>query len=211
MCAAKNSYRITPSSIRQRILFDLEIPEEWEFNKLDINLENVFIIPRKIKTVNARCKTCGSFVKIIPSFYVEGTILTYKALIFIVFIYEYTAITWRELAKILGRKHDCLIHSTLSKGAQKLGKSLDLEKLLEDEFFKIYPALPIDQSWPKKKSRKTHTLKREQKNRTLLQPLQNILFHQKSGFVKSFKMILRTMLYYLNKTIPRLLSIYEKP
>lgn len=212
-CYARDSFVIDPLRIREHLAFDIYIPGDVEYNNISLDTDSIYLFPVQVQSFIATCQICEHDVKILPSFIVEGTILTYMALIFIALMYETQEVSWRKLERRLRGQGDHLSHSTLFKGVQRLGETLKDQTLLQKAFFKVFPAphSKAGTGWPEEKSLKSHTLERERTNRTFLQPLKNILTHNKETLTQLFRRTLRTLLTYLNKSFSKLLPIYWSP
>jgi hypothetical protein len=72
--------------------WDLELPPDWKFPQW----ESVRLFPIQVNQPVLSCNQCGKLIKVIPSFIQQGTTLTLSALIFVVFAYEFSNLTWRN-------------------------------------------------------------------------------------------------------------------
>ncbi|WP_240984903.1 hypothetical protein [Acididesulfobacillus acetoxydans] len=149
--------------------WDLELPENWQVPEW----ESARLVLKQVPQPVLRCCQCGTLIKVIPSFLVQGTKLTLSALIFVALAYEASELTWRELPQKFCDPVNRMAHSTLYKAVQALGRFIhsdaEFRKLCEEHLpaVKTIPGWPIPH-WPPPKSIYTHTVIREKGVRLLL-------------------------------------------
>jgi hypothetical protein len=134
--------------------------------------------------------TCRAHIKVLPSFLIKGTTLTLPALVFIMFAYESSDLTWRDLPEKFCAPENRIAHSTLYRAVHSVGEALKADGCLEALGQRYLPFLPQKEAitakegvWPPPKSLFSHTQAREQRARHLLCPL---LPFKYADFVSAF-------------------------
>ncbi len=164
-CNAEEDFKIIDEL--ERTVVDLYFPASWD----PFNLNGVVLCFVQIIILVVQCPCCGGKFRLVPSFMVEGTILTLKAIMLVAYFYESLQYTWRSLTSEIAKKTN-LAHSTLYRAVHALGYSIEMHealehlKILHEEYF---PAdKEVEDSWPPAKSLFKHTRRRELNVRRVL-------------------------------------------
>jgi hypothetical protein len=100
--------------------WEIDIPRDWEFGQWN----RIRLYPVQVDILVIKCEDCGETYRAYPSFVIKGTTLTFSALIFIAFVYEYSGLVWRYIPEQFCCNHDMIAHSTIYKAVHGLGKSI---------------------------------------------------------------------------------------
>jgi hypothetical protein len=186
--------------------WEIDIPYDWQYGEW----EEIKLYPTQVQIIVIKCDLCGEIYRVYPSFILKGTTLTQSALIFIIFIYESSDLTWRAIPEKFCDAANKIAHSTLFKAVHGLGKSLveNNEKIREalEELVSRYssPASVESSAWPAQKSRYEHTLKHENSLREILLPLLKCSYGTFTSFFFKYLRALRTIISNLPPPISKL-------
>jgi len=118
-CSAMGSFSFSETPILITC-WDVVIPQDWEYGQWN----RIWLFPIQVHTYQVKCASCGTVSRVYPSFVIKGTTLTLQALIFIVYVYSTSTLTWRDMVEKFCPEMDRIAHSTLYKAVHGLGKSL---------------------------------------------------------------------------------------
>lgn len=207
-CSSIRSFELKTTDYVWR--WNITIPEDWKYG----DWEKVRLSPEHVPLPVIRCKKCNKPVRVIPAFIIGGTTLTLPTLVFIAFVYESSGLVWRDIPENFCPENDRIAHSTLYKAVHGMGRLLltneDAQKIL-DKYMGFLPdthdingaEIP---DWPKKKSLRPHTQKRENAVRIALTVLLLALLIN-SCFIPSFiRYVDRIHMFFikLNKPLVKL-------
>ena len=186
--------------------WEISIPFDWEF----CEWEKIKLYPTQVPIVLIKCDLCGEIHRLYPSFLLKGTTLTQAALLFITFIYESSALTWRAIPDKFCDGADKIAHSTLFKAVHGLGKSIlrdnKIKEALAELVSRYQPCSPPAETttWPADKSRYAHTLADEHLLRGILLPLLKTIHDTFTSHFFKYLHVLRILLSGLSPPVTRL-------
>lgn len=149
--------------------WEIHIPYDWKHGEWD----KIKLSPVQVPILIAKCDLCNKIYRVYPSFIIAGTTLTLSALAFVIYAYESSDLTWREIPILFcSDEHNRIAHSTLYKAVHGFANSIPkikeaLEKL-NNHYFPSLVDQVVTKVWPSEKSRYTHTLDREASLRNML-------------------------------------------
>jgi len=211
-CASLNTLEYKKSCVVWR--WHIRIPGDWVYG----NWSQVNLYLEQVHLPVLRCSVCKELIKVSPSFLLQGTTLTLPALAFIIFAYETSDLTWRDLPEKFDDGKEKIAHSTLYIAAHRMGKLLENDSFMEDLRRRYLPSyksrrktsvtLIEGKEWALPKSLFTHTQAREKGARRLVADLlpgktknlkfQHFFFHHLNNLNHTFA--------GWNKPLPKLYS-----
>ncbi len=203
-CASIDSFKYNINKSNYIIKYDLNIDRYWEpgDNLCLESLQGISLSSVEVHLPVFDCVVCRNRIKIIPSSILKGTILTVKALIYVIFIYQNSELSWRIIANALCREYDKLAHSTLYKGAHRLGHLLTTHPLMKELEQMSGRSLP--EKLPPK-SVLPHTMEREKPLRKLAELLKDA-----KDFIRRFNLMVEKFNRAVRDGIRKLPMIYIK-
>lgn len=168
-CAIKNAFKLL--DLKARKAYDLD-----DSNLKNDNLTTMQIRSSEVLTLVMRCATCGEHVYVFPSFIIQGTTVTLRAILFVTMLYESSLhfkekCTWRHLTDTI-RGNTNIPHSVLYKAVHALGQTIESDQEMQ-RLMLLYPEIfpqteEVKEAWPPEKSIKKNTKKRELGARRIL-------------------------------------------
>lgn len=189
-CSSYGKFLFEKSRLRWAI--DVDIPYGWEFGQWS----KITIFPVQINILTVKCEVCNEKFQVKPSFVLKGTRLTAAALVFTIFVYEVSELTWRDIPKTFCKSSNMIAHSTFYRAAHGLGKSIveniNIEaeiQALKDKYLFKSEAEYNNLNFPPEKSIFEHTIHREVALRDLFLPMVSFKELQDKIYLFFFKYV----------------------
>jgi hypothetical protein len=196
--------------IKQIRRWEIYIPSNWKFGEW----KSIRLLNDPVDTLVVKCQVCHKKFRVYPSFVIKGTTLTFSALVFCAFAYEYSKLTWRDLPEKFCEAIDKIAHSTIFKAVHGIGKYMtdDFDQIREGVAALAERFLPVDKgsngTTPSihLKSITEHTIRHELAVREMISPLAATGFR---NFIFFFYTYLRALRKTLSGSDPPISKLYK--